>query len=240
DDLRAIFPIRGFSLCFSNSCASSSVAVGEACRALKAGLFKAVLAGGFDVLTSLTIKGFNSLQIMSQEICRPLRGNSTGINLGEGGGLILLEDGSVQREYLGKICSYAGVNEAYHPVRPNPDGSRMFEVMETAMREARLSAEDICYVNAHGTGTQGNDEAEIAALKKMFPQRMIYHSTKGLHGHALSASGIIEGIISLIVLDDPVEWCKIFSLDIPDKRSCYALSNSFGFGGSNVSLIFKK
>jgi 3-oxoacyl-[acyl-carrier-protein] synthase-1 len=240
EKIQDAFPICGLSLCFANSCASSAIAIGEAHLALASGAFKAVLAGGFDALNPLTIMGFDALQVLNHELSSPLTLATDGINLGEGGGLVLLEHENKASSCHGRIIGYSAVNEAYHPVRPNPDGSYMKRVMHNVLTQAGLTPDDIDYINAHGTGTVANDTAELTALKDLFGQRNIYHSTKGWHGHTLGAAGGLEAIISLMALDAWGDCCGHFGFDFTPRSRRVALSNSFGFGGCNATLGFDR
>ena len=239
DRIRAAYPIRGSSLCFANSCASSAMAIGEAARALDSGLFQAVFAGGFDVLTPVSIMGFDALQVLNHDFSEPLTGKTEGINLGEGGGLLLMEraEDKAPDARLGRVVGYAAGNDAFHPVKPNPDGSGIARVMRSALADAKASADAICYLNAHGTGTPSNDTSESAAIQAVFGARPMYHSTKGLHGHTLGAGGALEACVCLIALGGMHEWCLTHDLALPATPHGLAMSNSFGFGGAGACLI---
>ena len=236
--IRQHFPIRGTCLCFTNSCASSAMAIGEACKALSAGLFPVVLAGGFDVLTPVSIMGFDALQVLNHDYSEPMTARTEGINLAEGGGFLLLEREDLAANVpQGRIIGYAAGNEAFHPVKPNPDGSGILRVMREALARAGVGAEAISYLNAHGTGTSSNDLSECAAIRALFGKRAIFHSTKRWHGHTLGASGAIEALICLIALEQMDDWCLRYGLAAPVQPEGLAMSNSFGFGGANACLI---
>lgn len=220
--LRENFPLAGPYFTFSSSCAAAAQAIGQAYDAIRSGICKAAIAGGIDILNRVTLHGFDSLQILDPDFCRPFAADRKGINLGEGGALLLLE-ADPQDQPLGRICGYAALSEAHHMVQPAPDGIWMEKTMEKALKAAHWSAASIEYINAHGTGTEGNDRAEEAAISRVFGTSRHLHATKGLTGHALGAAGALEAAITLARLQRSGE-----------RR---AISNSFGFGGSNVSLL---
>lgn len=222
-EMRKIFPIRGPHFTFSSSCAAAAQAIGQAFDAVRSGMCKVAIAGGIDILNRVTLHGFDSLQILDHDYCQPFSPQRKGINLGEGGALLLLEkkgDGDV----LAMVRGYAALSEAHHMVQPAPQGLWMKKCMELALEHAGWSAADIDYINAHGTGTEGNDAAEAEAVTSVFGNLDRLHATKGLSGHYLGAAGALEAAITVAMLR---------------KRGLKkALSNSFGFGGSNISLLF--
>jgi 3-oxoacyl-[acyl-carrier-protein] synthase-1 len=222
-ELQKIFPLRGLHFTYSSSCAAAAQAIGQAYDAVRAGLCKVAITGGLDILNRVTLHGFDSLQILDHEPCQPFAPTRKGINLGEGGALLLLEK-QPGAEVLASVRGYAALSEAHHMVQPAPQGIWMQRTMELALESAGWSADEVDYINAHGTGTEGNDAAEAAAVSAVFGNLDRLHATKGLSGHYLGAAGALEAAITVAMLR---------------KRGHQnALSNSFGFGGSNISLLF--
>jgi 3-oxoacyl-(acyl-carrier-protein) synthase len=222
-EMRKIFPIRGPHFTFSSSCAAAAQAIGQAFDAVRSGMCKVAIAGGIDILNRVTLHGFDSLQILDYDHCQPFSPKRKGINLGEGGALLLLEK-SPEEEVLASVCGYAALSEAHHMVQPAPQGVWMRKTMELALETAGWTADDVDYINAHGTGTEGNDAAEAEAVTAVFGSLERLHATKGLSGHYLGAAGALEAAITVAMLRKR------------DHKK--ALSNSFGFGGSNISLLF--
>ena len=226
--LRGAFPLRGPMYVLSTACSSGALAIKEACEAVATGLVRAAVAGGFDVLAPMTIAGFDSMQILDHEVCQPLSGLGRGLNLGEGGAWIVLEaaptPGSVRAWLVGAGAS----SDAHHMTQPDPEGRGMGAAMGEALANANLQPTAIGYINAHGTGTKMNDTAETAAIKRLFGPDAPFESTKGLHGHTLAGAGALEAATTILALERGV------------ARSPYAISNSFGFGGANVSLVFRR
>lgn len=222
-EMRKIFPLRGPHFTFSSSCAAAAQAIGQAYDAVRSGMCKVAITGGIDILNRVTLHGFDSLQILDQDVCQPFSPNRKGINLGEGGALLLLEKES-EAPGLATIRAYAALSEAHHMVQPAPQGVWMKKTMEKALENAGWTADDVDYINAHGTGTEGNDAAEADAVTAVFGGLDRLHATKGLSGHYLGAAGALEAAITVAML----QLCG-------HKK---ALSNSFGFGGSNISLLF--
>ena len=235
------FPIRGFSTCFSSACSSSAMAILQGHKALQSGMVKACIVGGFDALGLVTLMGFNSLQVVDHDFCKPFSNERKGINLADGGGLLLLSQQDQGSKPHGFLKGGSAVSEAYHMTKPQPQGHGMKKVMAEAISEAGITEQELCYVNAHGTGTQLNDGAELAALEALFLDKIpSFHSTKKWHGHTLAGSGALECILSLMALNDFDKWKVLCRKGHnPSLKNRYGLSNSFGFGGSNVSLVLE-
>jgi 3-oxoacyl-[acyl-carrier-protein] synthase-1 len=196
-----------------------------------------------------TLYGFNSLGLISPRPCRPWGRDRDGINIGEAAGFVLLEpvNGS---EHQGLFLGYGESSDAYHMSTPHPQGEGAVMAMRLAIESAGLDSTEIDYVNLHGTATPSNDAAEDMAVWRLFKDTVACSSTKGWTGHTLGASGITEAVISLICLNhgflpgtlqtDTVDPALRTSIQL-ESRSAelrYVLSNSFGFGGSNCSLLF--
>jgi len=221
-EMRSAFPIRGPHFTFSSSCAAAAQAIGQAFDAVRSGMCPVAIAGGIDILNRVTLHGFDSLQILDYEHCRPFSPTRRGINLGEGGAFLLLER-EARGEVLATIRGYAALSEAHHMVQPAPHGIWMQKTMELALQRVGWQAAEVDYINAHGTGTESNDAAEADAVTAVFGNLERLHATKGYSGHYLGAAGALEAAITVAMLK---------------KRNLKkALSNSFGFGGSNFSLL---
>jgi 3-oxoacyl-[acyl-carrier-protein] synthase I len=232
----------------STACSSGVVALAIAMRLLQSGRARSVLAGGVDSLSRLTYFGFHSLQLVDRMGCRPLDRDRQGMAVAEGAGMLLLttdRPAACPAELLG-----AGLScDAYHPAAPHPEGQGAFMAMQGALAEAGLVPADIDYINLHGTGTPENDLAESKAVRRLFPTPPPLSSIKGASGHSLAAAGAIEAVVSTIAVDrglmpantglgqvDPV--LGLHPLTTPLAGPVRAvLSNSFGFGGNNGSLV---
>jgi 3-oxoacyl-[acyl-carrier-protein] synthase-1 len=246
--LRALTGIEGPMAIQSNACASSGKAFASAQRWLAADVVDAVLVGGADSLCQMTLRGFGSLGLLSPEPTRPFSKHRRGINIGEGAAFALVERKGEGPRLLG-----AGETaDAHHMTRPDPQGAGARAAMEAALFEAGVAAADIDYVNSHGTGTLFNDAMEATAIRAALGAGSdpLVVSTKGYVGHMLGAAGateavfvlhsLMEGWVPASVGADPLD--PDIRLDVPTDR-CetklrFALSNSFAFGGSNVSLVF--
>lgn len=238
--------VTGPSYVVSTACSSSGKVAASAARLIAAGVADAVLVGGIDSLTQMTLNGFNSLGILSSQACRPFGAERDGINIGEGAAFALIErEGDADVELLGVGESA----DAYRMSSPEPNGRGAREAMERALAQAGLAAEDIDHVNAHGTATKLNDAAESRAIEALFADRVPVVSTKGYTGHLLGAAGATELVFAVHALREgripatlgatPLD--PELAIDVatearklPIRR---VLSNSFAFGGSNVSVL---
>ena len=249
--VRERLALQGPCAAISTACSSSAKAFASAVRLMEAGLIDAAVVGGVDTLCLTTLYGFNSLQLLSAQPCRPYDAERDGISIGEAAAFFLLERASPQapRDALALL----GVGEscdAYHMSAPHPEGLGARMAMEAALASAGLAAESIDYVNLHGTGTPSNDAAEDKAVHGLFGARVPVNSTKGMTGHVLGAAGGVEAAISVLAIAEGVVPGSpgTRTLD-PQLRANYdvaggprelrlVMSNSFGFGGSNCSLVF--
>jgi 3-oxoacyl-[acyl-carrier-protein] synthase II len=238
----------------ANACASGTNAIGHAFRAIRAGRYQRVLAGGYDALSELVFVGFDSLQAATPEKCRPFDSNRSGMVLGEGAALFALEELESARnrgaEILGEIIGYGISTDNHHLTQPNPDGSGPRRAMEQALAQARLAPKQIGYINAHGTATVLNDSAEGKAIMELFGDVPV-SSTKSMMGHSLGAAGAIEAAVTLLALQHQFLPPNInfresdLSLNVvanearEAKFDC-AASNSFGFGGTNATIVLRK
>ncbi|MCR4561555.1 MAG: beta-ketoacyl-[acyl-carrier-protein] synthase family protein [Bacteroidales bacterium] len=214
----------------STACSSGANAILLGAELLKADKADIVFAGGAEALTKFHLSGFASLMILDKEVCRPFAPDRAGLNLGEGAAFLVMETEEHAKERGAKIlCRFSGGGnacDAFHQTASSPNGEGAYLAMTKALKDARLSSEDIQYVNAHGTGTVNNDESETAALKRVFGENLPQiESTKNITGHTTSAAGAIEAVI-----------CVKKILENPAFKN--VMDNSFGFGGNDTSLIF--
>lgn len=252
------YNLNPFTATISTACSSSANALLMGARMIKQGLVKRAICGGCDALSRFTINGFNSLKNVSKTPCMPFDQNRLGLNLGEGGGYLLLESESSAKErgatVLAVLSGYSNTNDAYHPTAPSPDGSGAYRTMSNALAMAGLQPGDIGYINAHGTATLSNDAAEGQAIERLFGSNAPYYSsTKPFTGHTLAAAGSIEAIFSILAMQEEMALPNLNFETLMEEISIkpnttvvenvsirHVLSNSFGFGGSNVSLVFSK
>jgi len=239
--------IAGPSVVVSAACASSAKAFAAGARALAAGVCDAAIVGGVEALCLTTLYGFRSLELLSARPCRPCDAQRDGISLGEAAGYALLtrEPAASRLALLG----YGESADAHHLSTPHPEGVGAAIAMREALRRADLRGEDVDYVNLHGTGTRTNDLAEDAALRAVLGDAVPRSSTKGFTGHTLGAAGVTEAVITLIAIEDGIVPGTLNCSEIDPAihgrverrtraaRVDRALSNSFGFGGSNCALL---
>ena len=214
----------------STACSSGANAILEGAEILEAGLSDIVFAGGAEALTKFHLMGFSSLMILDRKVCRPFADNRAGLNLGEGAAFLVMETEEHALARGAKIlCNFAGGGnacDAHHQTASSPDGEGAYRAMKQALIDANISPSDIQYVNAHGTGTVNNDASEMAALHRIFGEKMPQiESTKSITGHTTSAAGAIEAVICIKKMQEN-----------PSLR--YVMDNSFGFGGNDTSIIF--
>ncbi|MFT5430332.1 MAG: 3-oxoacyl-[acyl-carrier-protein] synthase-1 [Myxococcota bacterium] len=232
----------------STACTSSAKTVGSAQRLLATGAIDAAIVGGVDTLCAMTLSGFHSLGALSCTPCRPFSAERSGINIGEGGALMLLERHGDAR---GFIDSVGESSDAYHISAPPPEGLGARLAMERALALASITASDIDHINAHGTGTRLNDKAEGLAIAALFGNRPPVVSTKGYTGHTLGGAGATEICLALMALESGVVPPSLgaepldpnLDINVPvtatTGRFRRAISNSFAFGGNNVSVAVR-
>lgn len=243
----------GLNFVISTACSSSAKVFASAERLLAAGLCDAVVVGGVDSLCQTTLYGFNALQLVSSDICRPGDARRNGLSIGEAAGFALVElAASASNSEVG--FSVIGVGEsadAYHMSSPHPEGQGAALAMQRALHAAKLTPGDIGYINLHGTATPANDAAEDQAVTAVFGTDIPVSSTKGWTGHTLGAAGIVEIGLTMLAMQtqwqpqslhcdqlDPALQANILQQNQTQVYQ-YALSNSFGFGGSNCSVIMQ-
>lgn len=258
-DLCEAFGFQGPITIIANACASGSNAIGHAWELLRNGGAEKVLTGGYDALCQMTFAGFDSLQALSPTPCRPFDAARTGLTLGEGAAVLTLETlaGAQRRDakIIGEIIGYGASTDVHHLTQPHPAGDAALAAMNAACASAGITADQVDYINAHGTATPQNDATEAAAINRWageHAKNLPVSSTKAGIGHLLGAAGAVEAVVCLMALRgqwlppeialgnaDPA--CQFPIVREPmDKKIEIALSNSFGFGGANASLIFRR
>lgn len=251
------FGLQPLMATISTACSSSANSLIVASRMLRQGVVDVAIAGGCDALSRFTLNGFLSLKNMDREACRPFDQERNGLNLGEGAAYLMLERESdaLRRgaEILAVFSGWSNSNDAYHPTAPSPDGAGALHAMQAAMQKAQIDPSQIGYVNAHGTATINNDAAEGKALTEIWREKLpAVSSTKPFTGHTLAAAGAMEAIFALSVLQTGMapanlNWTRPMEevnlqplLNTSPIDTRHVMSNSFGFGGNNVSLIFSR
>ncbi len=243
----AAFELAGPSFVVSTACSSSAKVFGNAARMMAAGLIDAAVVGGVDSLCLTTLYGFNSLELLSSDICRPWDAGRRGLSIGEGASFALLERDADAPQ--GWLLGVGESNDGHHMSTPHPEGAGAIAAMRSALASAGLRPADIDYINLHGTATPSNDAAEDRAVAAVFGTNTPCSSTKGATGHTLGAAGGVEAVISLLALQHGLMpgGLNVQTPD-PELRLNYLranrdaplrtiLSNSFGFGGTNASLV---
>ncbi len=243
--------LSGPCYAISTACSSAAKAMAAGQRLIGSGVCDAVLVGGVDTLCRLTLRGFRSLDLISPEPCRPMDQNRQGINIGEAAGLLLLEKcpgGQAPPAYL---LGVGESSDAYHMSSPHPQGRGAAQAMLTALQMTGIEPDGVDYVNLHATATKINDRVEALAIGEVFGDVVPCSGTKGITGHTLGAAGAIEAIIVLLALRhgfipgtcglerlDNDCTCQVLREPIPFRSLQTVMSNSFGFGGNNASMIF--
>ena len=258
---------KGPNICLVTACATGGHCIGDAFRAIVYGDADAVIAGGTEAnITPLTVGGFNAMKALStrndepEKACRPFEKNRNGFVIAEGAGIVILEELEFAQKRNARIYAeligYGYTGDAYHITAPSPDGDGAIRCMRMAIKDAGLKPEDIDYINAHGTSTQLNDLTETIAIKKVFgdhAKRIPISATKSMTGHLLGAAGSTEAIFTILALQDgilpptinyekPDPECDLDYVPNVARRQHLntGMSNAFGFGGTNATLIFKK
>jgi 3-oxoacyl-[acyl-carrier-protein] synthase-1/3-oxoacyl-[acyl-carrier-protein] synthase II len=249
--LAAVLRCKGLVLTITTACSSGAVAIKLAFELLFCGWANCVLAGGADALCRLTYYGFSSLQLIDPSGARPLDRDRNGMTVAEGSAMLILEAGESPPDHaIAEILGGGLSCDAYHPAAPHPQGKGAFAAMKKALQDAEISPSDVGYINLHGTGTKDNDLAEAKAIQFIFGKNIPpVSSVKGATGHSLGASGAIESVICSAAIREglipantgclhPDPELKLKPVLAPlDQKAETVLSNSFGFGGNNASLI---
>jgi len=249
DFVRRALELEGPATAISTACSSSAKVFASAARMIGAGYVDAAVVGGVDSLCMTPLYGFRSLELLSTEPCRPCDADRDGISIGEAAGFALLEkDAGAGGEAM--LLGYGESSDAFHMSSPHPEGEGAYLAMRDALARAGIAPSEVGYVNMHGTGTRANDGVEDKALNRLFGDAVPCSSTKGWTGHTLGAAGITEAVVSVLCLRngyvpgsvnlhrlDPALRSRIAVEPEARDLGC-VLSNSFGFGGSNCSLLF--
>jgi 3-oxoacyl-[acyl-carrier-protein] synthase II len=248
------FNLRGDTVSFSNACASGTNAIGYGYRCIRSGEYGVAVCGGYDTMSEFTFAGFNALMAVSPTLCRPFDRKRDGLVLGEGAGIVVLEEmhHALDRgaDILAEVAGYGESADAYHLTSPDPSGRLASKAMNNALEDA--GCPEIDYINAHGTGTELNDVMEARAIRLSFGDRagsIPVSSIKPMVGHILGGAGAVEAIVSILVIrhkvlppnlhyETPDHECDLHIVRESTGRDVKTvLSNSFGFGGANASLI---
>jgi 3-oxoacyl-[acyl-carrier-protein] synthase II len=258
DVLAARLRVHGPRHTVVTACSSGAVAVAEAAALIADGVVDVALAGGVDSITRICFMGFNALKLLDPVPCRPFDRDRRGMSIGEGAGFMLLEDRARARargaRAYAELAGYGMTTDAYHVTAPEPEGDGMVRALRAALRSARESPAAVQYANAHGTGTPQNDRVEARALERVFGEgTLLVSSTKSMIGHTMAAAGSLEAIATVLALchgvvpptanvqtpDPDVHFDCVPRAPREMALDC-AISNSFGFGGQNVTLLFRR
>lgn len=260
------FGFCGFNECVTTACATANHAIGDAFHVIRSGIADVMISGGAEAsFTELAFAGFCSSRAMTANddpntACRPFDKNRSGFVMGEGAGILILEEleHALKRgaAIIAEVVGYGCTCDAYHITAPHPEGIGGIKAMEFAIRDAGINPEDVGYINAHGTSTPLNDPSETHVIKKVFGEqayKLAVSSTKSMTGHLLGAAGGIEAIITAMALKDgflpptinletPDEACDLDYVPNKGRKKDirYALSNALGFGGHNAVIALKK
>lgn len=260
DRIAQRFGLQGLKSTITTACSSSANAMGYAHDAIVAGLADVVVTGGSDVLARLTYGGFNSLRSVDPEPCRPFDRERKGLSIGEAAGILVFEEAGRARRrgaaILAEFLGYGVTSDAYHMTAPDPTGVAGGRTIRAALAAAGVNAEDVDYVNAHGTATPQNDSAETAAIKNALGERarrIPVSSIKSMIGHCLCASGAIEAVATVLTVErgeipptihyehpDPACDLDYVPNEARRARVDVAVSNSFAFGGNSSAVVFAR
>jgi len=240
------------------ACSSGAASLAMAADLVADGVVPLALAGGVDALTRICFMGFNALKLLDPAPCRPFDRDRRGMSIGEGAAFVVLEDIARARArgapVYAELAGYGMTSDAFHVTSPHPKGEGMVRAMRAALREARVAAGAVGYANAHGTATPQNDRIEALAMREVFGEgRLLVSSTKSMIGHTMAAAGTLEAVATVLTLVNEV-IPPTARLETPDPEIPFdcvprvareaavelAISNSFGFGGQNVTLLFRR
>ena len=241
----------------ANACASGTNAIGHAFECIRSGRYQCIMTGGYDAISELVFVGFDSLQASTPEKCRPFDRDRSGMVLGEGAAVLALENLAMAEargaNILGEITGYGISTDNHHLTQPDPSGAGPRQAMRCALARAEVAPAEVDYINAHGTATVFNDAAEGKAIAELLGQEVPVSSTKSLMGHSLGAAGAIEAVFCLLALqrqclppninfragDEELKLNIVANQARPGEINV-VLSNSFGFGGTNASIVMRR
>lgn len=252
--IQAKYCMQGIVNTINTACSSSANAIMYGARLIKNGMARRAIVGGADSLAKFTVNGFNALHILSPDTCVPFDRDRKGLNLGEGAAFLVLEmeEDIAGKKVYAEISGYSNTNDAFHPSSLSETGEGPFLAMQQALYSAKLIPGDINFINAHGTGTENNDEVESRAMLRLFKTPPAFASTKSCTGHTLGAAGAMEAVFSVLSLaynelypvpnfNNPIPGTGLVPntayIKMPLK---HIMTNSFGFGGNCSSLIFSQ
>jgi 3-oxoacyl-[acyl-carrier-protein] synthase II len=258
DTLATRFRLLGPRHTVVTACSSGAAAVAEAAALIADGVVDTALAGGVDAITRICFMGFNALKLLDPTPCRPFDRERRGMSIGEGAGFLVLEEAARARargaRAYAELAGYGMTTDAYHITAPEPEGDGMVRAIQAALTRARERPSAVQYANAHGTGTPQNDRVEARALERVFGEgALLMSSTKSMIGHTMAAAGSLEAIATVLALghglvpptanldtaDPDVHFDCVPRTARETSLDC-AISNSFGFGGQNVTLLFRR
>jgi 3-oxoacyl-[acyl-carrier-protein] synthase II len=260
DVLSDRFGLTGPRHCVVAACSSSTIALGYAADAIRAGIIDAAVAGGADVLCRLTFSGFNALRLVDLKPCRPFDAERGGITIGEAAAVLVLEELNHAKArsapIYAEIAGYGATCEAYHPTSPEPEGHAIASTIRAALADARVSADLVDHINAHGTGTSHNDRAEARAFHRVFGDRaaaMPVTANKSMIGHCLGAAGAVEAAVLAMTIargvipptvnhrrTDPECALDIVANDARESNVRCGVSTSLAFGGNDAALVMRR
>lgn len=252
--LQKRYQLSGIINTINTACSSAANAIMYGAMLIKNGFAERAIVGGADSLAKFTINGFNALHILSPVPCTPFDENRKGLNLGEGAAFLVLEkeEAAAGKKIYAELTGYCNANDAYHPSSLSEQGDGPFLSMQGALQSAGLTAADINFINAHGTGTENNDEVESRAMIRLFGTPPAFASNKANVGHTLGAAGAVEAVYSILSLywqevyanlhyKNAIPATGLIPVQVYKKMPVqHVMSNSFGFGGNCSSLIFSK
>jgi 3-oxoacyl-[acyl-carrier-protein] synthase II len=257
DAIAARFGFEGPRACVVAACASSTIAIGRGAEAIRRGRADVALTGGTDALARLTFTGFNLLRLMDTEPCRPFDRSRAGMNIGEGAGILVLEELDHARRrgavIHAELAGHALVCEAFHPTAPEPEGRPVATLVRLALEDARIDADRVDHLNAHGTATQQNDAAEARGFRRLFGERLGHipvTSIKSMIGHCLGASGAVEAAVTALTVargvipptihhDETDTECRVDVVANQPREVAVrcGVSTSLGFGGNDAAIV---
>jgi 3-oxoacyl-[acyl-carrier-protein] synthase II len=260
DVIAARYGFEGLRSCIVAACSSSTIAIGQAADAIRAGLLDAAVAGGTDALSRLTYSGFNALRLMDAEPCRPFDRSRAGMNIGEGAGILVLEDLERAKRrgahIYGELAGYSASCEAFHPTAPEPEGRAVGAMVRGALADAGLPADAVDHINAHGTATPQNDRAEARGFRDVLGDRgarVPVTSIKSMIGHCLGAAGALETAVTALTVSrgvipptihhaetDPECAVDIVANTAREQPVRCAVSTSLAFGGNDAAVVITR